>query len=161
MAPVTFTRLATLIDASDVIDRTSPHGDVAHPASVKLRMFDATGTIEAGDVDDAIVLKAPLPQGPGIFELMFQARGIQSRLKQLSEQKIGVAALDAAFLVRCDDEGFSLLQRVSTALQGMLPCPPHGRIHVDNGHLTVVWSADRLNDVVHLWERLHAVRIGA
>ncbi len=161
MAPVSFIRLGTLIDGSDVIDLVSPHGVVTKAPEVKLRLFDATGTLEAADFDEAIVLKAKLPAGSGIFELTHQARGIQSRLKQLSEQKIGVAALDDAFLVRCDDDGFSLLRRVAGELQALLPCPSQGRIHVDHEHVTVVWTADRLTAMVHLWERLHAVRIGA
>lgn len=161
MAPVSFIRLGTLIDASSVADRISAHGNVTSAPEVKLRMFDAVGTIDAADFDDAVVLRARLPTGGGIFELTHQARGIQSRLRRLSEQKIGVAALDDAFIVRCDDDGFSLLRRVSAELLALLPCPSEAHIHVDHEHLTVAWSAHRLAEMLHLWERLHAVRIGA
>jgi len=164
MSPVSPIRLKSPVEQSAVLE-LEPVDGVAVRLPVRLRLLEARATLEPADAEihpaDLITLTAPLPAGTAHAELIPQGRGLRSRLAQLREQKLGVAALDDAFLIHCDDDGHSTLRRCAGELQALLPCPPTGRIHLGPNQLVVTWGLDRLDAVAHLWERVHALRIGA
>lgn len=160
MSPVSPIRLKVLVEQSEVVDIAAPVTGIAAALPIRLRVFDAAAVLSPADSGDLITLTAALPDGPGHAELVRQGPGLRSKLAQLSEQKLGIAALDDAFLIACDDEGFSVLGRCQRELEALLPCPPAGRVHI-GAQLIVTWEAARLDAMAHLWERVFALRIGA
>jgi len=160
MPPVSPIRLKSLVEQSEVVDIAADVHGITTALPVRLRLFDAAAVIAPADAGDLITLTAALPDGPGHAELGRQGPGLRSRLAQLREQKLGVPALDEAFLIACDDDGFSTLGRCQRELQALLPCPPAGRVHI-GAQLIVTWDASRLDQMAHLWERVVALRVGA
>lgn len=165
MSPVSPIRLKTLVERSEVIDLASPAAGIEVALAIRLRLFDAHAVLQPADAEahpgDLVTLTAPLPEGPGLAELVRQAAGIRGRLASLREQKLGVKVLDDAFVIHCDDNGFSVLGRCQRELEALLPCPGSGRVHIGPAQLIVTWDIDRLDGIAHLWERVHALRIGA
>jgi hypothetical protein len=164
MPPVSPIRLKSLVEQSSVVD-LEPVTGVLVRLPLRLRLYEARATLEPADVelhpDELVTLTAPLPEHPGHAELTAQGSGLRSRLARLREQQLGVSALDDAFLVHCDDDGFTTLRRCARELEALLPCPETGRIHLGPNQLVVTWGVDRLDAIVHLWERVYALRIGA
>jgi hypothetical protein len=164
MAPVSPIHLKSLVEQSEVVDLEPTTGFMVR-LPLRLRLYEARATLEPADTDlhpgELVTLTAPLPEQPGHAELTRQGRGLRSRLAQLREQQLGVGALDDAFLVHCDDEGFTILRRCARELEALLPCPETGRVHLAPTQLVVTWGIDRLDAVLHLWERIYALRIGA
>jgi hypothetical protein len=164
MSPVSPIRLKALVEQNALVE-LEPTDGIAVRLPVRLRLLEARGTLEPADAEihpeDLVTLTAPLPTATGHAELTAQDQGLRSRLAQLREQKLGVAALDDAFLIHCDDDGHATLRRCTGELERLLPCPVTGRIHLGPNQLVVTWGLDRLDAVLHLWERIHALRIGA
>lgn len=164
MAPVSPIHLKSLVEQSPVVELEPATGFMVR-LPLRLRLYEARATLEPADADlhpgELVTLTAPLPEQPGQAELSPQGRGLRSRLAQLREQQLGVAALDDAFLVFCDDDAFATLRRCARELEALLPCPPTGRVHLAPTQLVVTWGLDRLDAILHLWERVYALRIGA
>jgi hypothetical protein len=164
MAPVSPVHLKSLVERSPLVE-LEPASGLLVRLPLRLRLYEARATLEPADADlhpgGLVTLTAPLPEQPGHAELTPQGRGLQSRLAQLREQQLGVAALDDAFLVFCDDDAFVTLRRCARELEALLPCPQTGRVHLAPIRLVVTWGVDRLDAILHLWERVYALRIGA
>lgn len=164
MPPVSPIRLKSLVEQSNVVD-LEPSAGLLVRLPCRLRLYEARATLEPADAelhpDELVTLTAPLPEHSGHAELTRQGRGLRIRLARLREQQLDVRALDDAFLVFCDDDGFTTLRRCAGELEALLPCPETGRIHLGPNQLVVTWSVDRLDAIVHLWERVYALRIGA
>ncbi len=181
MTPVSPLALKHALEHSEVCDLETSAGGVVINLRVKLKFYDANAVVGAADVDGCVSITASLPSGPGSFSLSRQGSGISSRLAQLSEQKLGTRALDDAFIVRCDDDGFSVLKRCETQLLAMLPAVEGARValtaptgtqdddntsdvkvtRVTTSSLFITWPLSHLDAALALWERLYAIRIGA
>lgn len=162
MSPVSPIALKALIKRSDLVE-LEPTTGVAVRLPIRLAMLGAHGSVEPADQDvhpgDLVTLTAPLPPADMHIELSPQGRSLASKLAQLREQRLGIAPLDDAFLIHCDDGGFATLHQVAGELQSLLPCPAYGRIHVGPHQLVVTWRADHIDAVARLWERLHLLRL--
>jgi hypothetical protein len=164
MPPVSPIALKALVQRSDRLV-LEPSAGVAVRLPVRLAMLDAHGTLAPADEDlhpgELVTLTAPLPPGDAHVELSPQGRGLASKLAQLRERRLGIAPLDDAFLIHCDDDGFTTLHQVADALVALLPCPTHGRLHLGPHQLVVTWSPHQLDAVARLWERLYTMRLSS
>jgi hypothetical protein len=180
MAQVSLLALRSLLSSCEVCDLVGPDHGITPTMKIKLKFYDATAFIGVADIEGCVTLQADLHDLRGAFLLTRQGSGLASRLAQLQEQKLGVGALDDAFIVRCDDDGFSVLRRCEGALLAMLPSVDGCRVELmpsavkkdadsndvaisrlTTAKLYITWPVERVTQTLHLWERLYAMAIGA
>jgi hypothetical protein len=131
-------------------------------AGLRLRLpfFEAVAVVTAAD-DDHVDFDGALPAGAGRARLRRQ--GALS-IGQLREQKLGIKAVDDAFIVHVDDDGFALLTRCRDELLALVPSgAPSSSVSivVDDVALRVCWPGDAVAELPALWEKLVSLRAGA
>lgn len=128
---------------------------------LRLPFFDATATVTALGQGDVVDFIGVLPAGVGVARLTPQTT--LSVIGQLREQKLGSKAVDDAFLVYVDDDGFSLLSRCAPELEAVVRDDDvwaGASIEVDASALRVRWHGDHLEHLPALWEKLVSLRLG-
>ncbi len=132
-------------------------------ASLVLRLpfFESTASVREHGTEDHVFFDGMLP--PGVGRATLTRQGALS-IGALREQQLGIQAVDAAFVVRCDDDGFALLTQCRAELlalvQNGLPSS-HVEIVVEESMVRITWPGAALEALPAFWERLVSIRAGA
>jgi hypothetical protein len=148
-----------LVDGGSVV---VAGGDLHAGLHLRLAFYDATAIVVAKEIDgvDVAVFDAVVPAGAGLARLRHQ--GKLSLVAQLREQKLGDAAVDAAFIVNVDDAGFAVLTQCAAQLRALVeagPVSPAAEIELSSASLHAVWPLETAAAVVSLWERIVNLRV--
>lgn len=130
--------------------------------TLRLPFFDATAQVTQAQVpEDFVFFIGQLKNGVGNANLRHQ--GALSGLAQLKEQKLGIKAVDDAFIVAVDDDGFALLTQCKAELLALIArgVDPAATLAVAREEFRAFWPGTDLEHLPRLWEKLVSLRTGA
>ena len=138
-----------------LVSLTPGSDDDAVVVGLRARLFDAVAEVRLENSTSGapcVRLRADLETRSGSAHLRRQREGLSGALTRLGEQELGDAVLDERFVIRCDDDGHALLNRLKVPLAALGPPNDHANLTITPTMLEVLWGLDGLAAVVGLWE---------